>query len=61
MLRIDHVMGLHRLFWIPEGFSATEGVYVGYPAEKFYAILSLESHRHKAQIVGKILAPCLPT
>jgi 4-alpha-glucanotransferase len=55
LLRIDHVMGLHRMYWIPRGWAATEGVYVHSKAEEFYAILSLESHRQHAQIVGENL------
>jgi 4-alpha-glucanotransferase len=55
MLRLDHIMGLHRLFWVPSGLEAKEGVYVSYAAEEMYAILSLESHRHQAAIVGEDL------
>jgi len=55
MLRVDHILGLHRLYWIPQGFAANEGVYVRYHAEEFYAVLSLESHRHQVQIVGENL------
>ena len=55
MLRVDHVMGLHRAFWVPSGFSAAEGLYVHQRAEEYYAVLSLESHRHQVRIVGENL------
>ena len=60
MLRIDHIMGLHRSYWIPHGFAPTEGVYVHSHAEEFYAILSLESHRYRAQIIGENLGTVPP-
>ena len=51
--RIDHVMGLHRMFWVPHGLPATEGVYVRYPSEELYAVLCIESHRHRTRLVGE--------
>ena len=55
ILRLDHVMGLHRLYWIPDGADAKDGVYVRYHDEELYAILTLESHLHRCAIVGEDL------
>ena len=54
-LRLDHVMALHRLYWIPSGFESTDGVYVHYPADELYAIVCLESHRHRTPVIGENL------
>lgn len=55
LLRLDHVMGLHRIYWIPQELQADQGVFVRYPAEELYAILSLESHRNRCMLVGENL------
>jgi 4-alpha-glucanotransferase len=55
ILRIDHVMGLHRLYLVPDGLGAREGVYVRYPHEELYAVLLLEAHRAGSAIVGEDL------
>jgi 4-alpha-glucanotransferase len=55
ILRIDHVMGLHRLFWIPNGAEAKDGVYVRYPEEELYAVLTIEANRAGCVIVGEDL------
>lgn len=54
-LRIDHVMALLRLWWVPENVSAEAGAYIYYPVQDLLALLALESQRNECLVIGEDL------
>ncbi|WP_374209198.1 4-alpha-glucanotransferase [Kitasatospora sp. A2-31] len=59
-IRIDHVMGLFRLWWVPAGHAPTEGAYVRYDAEAMLGVLALEAHRAGTAVIGEDLGTVEP-
>jgi 4-alpha-glucanotransferase len=60
LIRIDHALGLFRLFWVTEGLKPVDGAYVKYPAEDFLRIIALESERAGTMVVAEDLGTIGP-
>jgi len=54
-LRIDHILGLFRLWWVPAGAVASDGAYVRYPVDELLAVLAIEAARAGALVIGEDL------
>lgn len=61
VLRLDHVMGLQRVFWVPDGASPADGVYVAQPFEELLAVLAVEADRAGASVIGENLGTVDPS
>lgn len=60
-IRIDHIMGMERLWWIPAGAAPDEGVYVRYDLDEMLDVIAIEAHRADAFVVGEDLGTVSPT
>jgi 4-alpha-glucanotransferase len=59
-IRIDHIMGMERLYWIPAGAAPHEGVYVRYDLDEMLDVIAIEAHRADAFVVGEDLGTVSP-
>ena len=59
-IRVDHILGLRRLWLVPEGESASKGAYLYYPVDDLLRLLALESWRHRAVVIGEDLGTVPP-
>jgi 4-alpha-glucanotransferase len=59
-IRIDHILGLRRLWLVPEGEGARNGAYLRYPLEDLLRLIALESWRHRAIVIGEDLGTVPP-
>jgi 4-alpha-glucanotransferase len=57
-IRIDHILGLQRLWVIPEGEKPTDGAYLHFPLADLLRLVTLEAHRHGRSSSARISAPC---
>jgi len=55
ILRMDHVMGLYRVYCVPKGFTGHDGIYLRFPPEDLFAIAMLEAYQAKADVIGENL------